>query len=155
MTTKQLPSGIDKFFKSNFLKIEIVLAFLVIIGLLMDYYEIGSSSSALIGISLTTIATLYFLGGSFAPDPSDKTFATIGYRVLHIGWSVIIVGLMFKILHLPGAPSMVNLGSGTMAVALLVVIATSLGNWSSRASQAIVRSLVIYAVLFFLLYPIE
>ena len=142
-----LPPGLAKFFSKHFNTIELIFGIIFFFSLLLKFLAIPNSAP-LIGISSTTLGLIYFVGGFLPPDGNEKSFfEIIAFKVLHISWSVEIVGLLFLIMNFPGALNMAGIGAAANLIALLLLIGVSMNNWSNRKSQALVRSLVILLLL--------
>jgi hypothetical protein len=148
----QLPPLLAKFVESNFLKVELVFAVLFLIGLVMKSYETANSGLVLM-ISIGTLGILYFLGAFIPPSENESSlFRIIGFKVLHISWTVATVGLLFLIQNYPGAMTQTSIGAITMLTALVLIILTSLNSWNSRVTHSIIRSLIILLLLYVYVY---
>ena len=144
----QLPPFLTKFVESNFLKIELVFGVLILIGLILKSFEIPNSGLILL-ISFGVLAILYFLGAFIPPSENESSlFRIIGFKVLHISWAVSTVGLLFLIQKFPGAMTQTTIGAFSMLSALVLVILTSLNSWNDRVTQSIIRSIIIFILLY-------
>ena len=146
-TSNQLPPGLDAFYKQNAGKIELILALIILVGLVLNYADIAGAT-ILVGLSFGVIAVFYFLGGFLLPATNNSSLAmTIGFKVLHISWSVNVIGLMYTILLYPGASRMLSVGLLSMGIALLLVVSASFSDWQPRVTRAIMRSVFIGALV--------
>lgn len=114
---------------------------------LMLLYLETELSSALIGISLTTLSMFYFLI-SFIPKNDIKTILMIGIKVVNIGSSVCLIGIMYKILSLPGANIMMSVGLISMISAGAIIVLTSLNNWTDKTTRLALRVILILVIGF-------
>jgi hypothetical protein len=102
--TPRLPVFLQNFLDNHLIKIEMAMLVLVAIGTLIK-------STLPIVLSLNFLAILYFLNQFGGQD--QAAFIRIPMRVSSIALAVLLVGIMFRTLQLPG--SALQLGVGLMA----------------------------------------
>ena len=148
--SKRLPIWADVFIKKNFSKIERILAFTALISWIFKYLDV-LDLNFLIVLSLSSLAILYFISAFLRPALNDdKLLKLIANKVLHYSWSIAIIALLFKIFQYPNSETMMNIGLYTSAFAMLFIIFTSYKNWNQNLRYALVRTIIIDALLLFL-----
>lgn len=123
-------------------KMEFILGLFLIPGLLL-FYSDYEFSSLLLGLSFSTLAIFYFLI-SFIPSIEKSPFKIIADRTVNIGSSICVMGIMYKILNLPGAEIMFNVGLASMIISIIVL--TSLKIWNQKIMRLVLRILIITAM---------
>jgi hypothetical protein len=146
MRTNQMPEGMTIFLNNYESRMESILWIFFMFTLLLRYLE-TELSSTLIGISLTTLSIFYFLI-SFIPRNDIKVIRTISFKVVNIGSSVCLVGIMYKILSLPASNIMMSVGLLSMISAGAIIILTSLNNWTDKTTRLALRVILIWAIGF-------
>lgn len=125
---------------------ELILWMFLMFTLLLRYLEIEQSST-LIGISLSTLSIFYFLL-AFIPQNDIQIIQMIAIKVVNIGSSICLVGIMYKILNFPGANLMMNVGLLSIISAGAIIILTSLKNWTDMTTRLALRVILIVAIGF-------
>jgi len=146
MSTNQLPEGLTTFLNKNESRMELILWMFLMFTLLLRYLEIEQSST-LIGISLSTLSIFYFLL-AFIPENDMRIIRIIAIKVVNIGSSICLVGIMYKILNFPGADVMMNVGILPIISAGAIIILTSLKNGTDRTTRLALRVILIVAIGF-------
>jgi hypothetical protein len=146
MRTNQLPEGMVTFLNKYEPRTELILWIFFMFTLILRYLE-TELSSTLIGISLTTLSIFYFLI-SFIPLKDIKTIRMIAIRVVNIGSSVCLIGIMYKILSIPGANIMMSVGLLSMISAGAIIILTSLNDWTDKTTRIALRIILIGVIGF-------
>ena len=135
-------------------KIEINLLLFTLLGVLLTAFDI-SSGTIIIALSITIIASIYYPLGFFFFNTikfngifKKKSYRGIsflkGFGTFSSGllFSIISIGVMFKLLYLPGASEMLIIGlisTGLLLVALLI-------KYASNKQNDLVKNLIIRAV---------
>lgn len=130
------------------MKTEKVLAIIVILSTLMKMFHVPGGSVFLI-LSILTLTILYFpLGFYFL---SDKSYKENTITSIIFGWllSVCFVGIMFRIMHWPGAIVMNIVGSMT-SLSLAIFIYFKYKN-SNHENMVYFRNLLIRSLILFIL----
>lgn len=130
------------------MKTEKVLLIIAIVGSLMKMYHVPGGAPLLI-LSLLTLAILYFpLGFYFLSDTSYKVNTATS---IIFGWllSICIVGVMFRIMHWPGA-MMMNI-VGAMTSFPLTFFAYSKYKNSSPENIVYFQNLLVRSLILFIL----
>ena len=70
----------------------------------------------------------------------------IASKVIFISYSVLLVGLYFKINTYSGAEKMINIGSISLLVALVLYILSSIKNWQAKDMVILLRSLILLSL---------
>ena len=146
MRTNQLPKGMTTFLNKYESRTETILWIFFMFTLMLLYLE-TELSSMLIGISLTTLSMFYFLI-AFIPLNDIQIIRMIAIKVVNIGSSVCLIGIMYKILSFPGAYIMMNVGLLSMISACAILILTSLNNWTDKTTRLTLRVLLIGVIAF-------
>jgi hypothetical protein len=100
------------FEKNQNMKTEKVFVCITILGLILKYLHIPGGGPILV-LSLLSLALIYFpFGFYFLSDKSIKT--NTGISVV-FGWllSVVFIGILFRVMHWPGAAPMAIVGTIT------------------------------------------
>ena len=141
-----MPEGLTTFLNKYESRMELILWIFLMFTLLLGFLEIEQSST-LIGISLTTLSIFYFLI-AFIPLNDIQIIRMIAIKVVNIGSSVCLVGIMYKILNFPGADLMMKVGLLSMISAGAIIILTSLKNWTDKTTRLALRVILIVAIGF-------
>ncbi|MBS1976728.1 MAG: hypothetical protein JST46_05130 [Bacteroidetes bacterium] len=126
---EQKPAGMNVLY--GFLKKgELVLIAVLVVLLIM--HRMGYDTSQSVQIAFMVLAAVYFLMAYKPPAAPGETstekkgfaellFLTILPKMGWIACSVLIVGVMFRLLHLPGAAEMMMIGTvaGLVPIALI------------------------------------
>ena len=96
---------------------------LAVLGVLLKIQQ-QSYGDSIVMVSLSALAGALFLN-AYMPMPLSEElkpdlYATIMSKVLYIGSSVTVVGILFTLLHLNGASNMLLIGSLSAGVASIV-----------------------------------
>ncbi len=110
-----LPYWLEKFLKTNFLKIELILVLLSTGGALVSITDLTL-------ISMTTLACIYFLSGFFKTT-SNPWFDKLMGRALPISWAVIVMGILFWFFKFEGYDQQLLIGmtAGIVMMVLMLV----------------------------------
>jgi hypothetical protein len=120
----------------------------------MQQYAAGDS---LLTIALSATSGVFFLSAYIPVQHSESLkpdfYATILFKVLYIGSSVMVIGILFTLLHLHGAQEMMLIGVSATSVATLVSAILFLknpDNWQvlKRAFLSALSVLLIAGFLF-------
>lgn len=135
-------------------KTELILGTLAIIGLLLKVFMIVGAD-ILLTISLTALAFYYFLFGFTAIHgiPFRKAFRKDSYQGISalaiigsiaLGWSlsIVLLGILFKLLFLPGGLTQLSLGLACLLLVFLVVILKYFTNRKEYLKKALLRTLI-------------
>ena len=141
-----MPKGMTTFLNKYESRTELILWIFLMFSLMLLYLE-TELSSTLIGISLTTLSIFYFLI-AFIPLNDIQIIRMIAIKVVNIGSSVCLVGIMYKILSLPGANIMMSVGLLSMISAGAIIILTSLNNWTDKTIKLALRVILIGVIGF-------
>lgn len=148
--SKRLPTWVNVFIKTNFSKIEYILASIALISWVFKYLNV-LDLNFLIVLSLSSLALLYFISAFLRPALNDdKPLKLITNKALHYSWSVSIIALLFKIFQYPNSETMMNIGLYSSAFAMLFIILTSYKDLNQKLRNALVRTILIDALLLFL-----
>jgi hypothetical protein len=108
---------------------------LAVLGVLLKMQQQSYSDSILM-VSLSALAGVLFLSAHMpipiAEGLKPDLYATIMSKVLYIGSSVTIVGILFTLLHLKGAPDMMLIGclsAGAASIVSGVLFLKNGDNW--------------------------
>lgn len=146
-------------------RIEIWLLAITISAFILKVFSVAGAD-ALMGISLSATAMAYYPFGLFIINsiPLKKVFKRESYRgisflrgfgsvVTGISLSIVIVGIMFKLLLSPGASVMLSVGLISSALVLSIALYKYLGNFRAMFyRQMLVRMgvfMVFGSILFF------
>lgn len=81
----------------------------------------GANQMLMIGLS--TLAGVYFLMAfmmiQLPPDCKPTLYSFMLYKLIYISSAVIVIGILFALLKLPGADQMLLIGCGGLGVSLL------------------------------------
>ena len=137
-------------------RIEQIAAVLTIIGILMKLLLI-SGGAIVLGISLTVLATIYYPIGFFYFNsiPFGKIFKKESYKEMTfmrglgtfgggLIFSILTIGMLFKLLQLPGAGVMLTIGltAGTLFF-VVTLVKYFINRDSSFHKNMIIRSVII------------
>jgi hypothetical protein len=107
-----------------------------VLGILLKTQEYSAGDGVLMA-SLSALSGCLFLHAFLLPNsPADSKpdlYAFILLKVLYIGSAVAVMGILFSILHLPGAPKMLTIGSSTTGIACVFsasLFVKNSDNWS-------------------------
>lgn len=145
-----LPIWADVFLKKNFVKIERWISIIVLVAWIFNYLDLFDLNF-LIVLSLSTLAILYFAGAFSRPLPNEsKPLIQFTNKALHYSWSISTIGLLFKIMHYPSSEVMMNVGLYSSVIAIILIVLVSYKNWNQKLSNAVIRTVIINALILFL-----
>jgi hypothetical protein len=142
-------------------KIAIVVALL---GVAFNYLRF-TGANMLLMIGLSTLAGVYFLTGFRPPEKADDEqklgFAallatTILPKVSWIACAVLVIGIQFHLLHLPGATQQLQIGAlAGAAAAVIFGFLVSQGNEHAKSQIGVLYRLVPMLIItsYFLMPP--
>ena len=145
MFGKPLPQPIVTLINKHLLKVEILLVIIVITGYVIKLLSIDYGS-VIFNIGFILLPILYFLAGFTFIDTS-KLLLVIASRVIFISYSVLLVGLYFNFNAYPGAEDMINIGSISLLVALVLYVISSIKNWQQKDMVILLRSLILLTLV--------
>lgn len=138
--------------------------FLVCLTIAMVANVIHLSIPGLLSISLTGLAVSFYLK-AFIPIEIERTEGellgfgdllglTIAPKILGIGASIAIIGILFKTLELPGADAMLGIGGMTLVVIsiILVILKVTGVKHIDKVLHLLIYSIPIAIIGFYLLY---
>lgn len=149
MEPKELQLKMLHWLEKNQVPVELILLFFACIGLAMNLKSI-TPGTAIFGVSLTTISVLYFLI-AFNPPVSDRLMDSVAKKVLGIGSSVTVLGIMFHFLDLPGSPSQLLVGTISMGTATVVLLVSEMTGVGTMDRAQYIRTVLIIVVAVYLL----
>lgn len=140
-------------------RIEQIAVAFIVIGILMKILLI-QGGSAVVGISLTFLACIYYPLGIFYFNaiPPNKIFKKESYDKLTafrgIGtfgggliFSILLVAILFKLLQLPGSRVMFIVGLGAGALFMVIVLFNFLRNRDSHFLKVmVIRTMIILGI---------
>jgi len=141
-----MPKGIATFLIKFESRIEIILWIFFMITLAFLYLKTESAFIG-IGISMTNLSIFYFLM-AFVPLNETQAIKIIASKVVNIGSSVSITGIMYKLMSLLGADIMMNVGLIAMIISGGILILKSLNNWTDKTTRLAVRLILIVVIGF-------
>lgn len=132
------------------------LAFAVLGILLKTQYQ--SAGDTILMVSLSALAGALFLS-AFMPvnipeGLKPDLYSIIIYKVIYIGSSVAVIGILFTLLHLNGAPNMLLVGSLTAGAASIfsgVLFLKNGDNWVVLKQAFITGVAVVSAGVYFIM----
>ena len=144
MTGKKLPQPLIALMNKHLLKVEILLVVLVVTGYVLKLLEI-EYGYIIFNIGFILLPIIYFFAG-FAIQETGNLMLLIASKVIFISYSVLLVGLYFKLNTYSGAEKMINIGSISLLVALVLYILSSIKNWHTKDMVILLRSLIILSL---------
>ncbi len=120
-------------------KIELALIAAILFSAGLNYLGTAGAQSALI-VTMVGLAMLYFVSAYF-PASGSSLWGIIARKVVGLSSAVVVVGLLFTVLHLPGAHQMLLVGVGTLALSgslLLYAWLTSQGNYFALLIRVVI-----------------
>jgi hypothetical protein len=121
---------------------------LTLLGIGLKYLQLPVADQVLM-IGLSTLAGVYFLMAFMPPiipaGIQPLLFSLIVIKVLYISSSVVTIGVLFRLLHLPGNEEMLFVGMGSLAIACLVASLLFLmksDNWTVL-KEAFIRAITL------------
>lgn len=101
-------------------RIEITLTVAVLLAALANYTNTKSGEQLLM-VTMSLLATFYFLGAYFSTKETSL-ISIIAAKVVGMSSAVCVIGLLFTFLHLEGALNMLLIGFFALAMAGLVLL---------------------------------
>ena len=133
-----LPVWLRDFLNENSIKIESVLILLSVFSLLLFQFDISNWKLILVP-SLILTSTFYFFS-AFIPAKEESSIVNmIAYKVINISSSIAILGIMYKLLNLPGYAIMLYIGVSSILIGALVIVFNSINAWHSNTTRIIIR----------------
>ena len=123
------------FLEGNAVMIEVTLLLLSFVSILLYYFDTPTSNLFLVR-SANLAAIVYFFLASFE---GNYQITSVGSRIIAIGFTVAILGAMFKLLNYPAQEMMPKMGVLSMSIAALIWGFNSRRNWSSNLVALVVR----------------
>lgn len=143
MPDQQPPPNFGAKLRNLFVPAERVLLAGAMIGIIMKRF--GLDGNLILMVSLASLAGVYFLSAYLPPaNPStasdqpkstkDLIYLTILPKITGISLAVAIVGILFALMHMPGAAQMLLIGSIAMGLVLVILgSGVAAGNEHARA----------------------
>ena len=145
MTNQQLPKPLVNLLDKHLLKIELVLIIIIAVGYILKLSSV-EYGNLVFNIGLILLPTIYFLSGFISPEGTGM-LVIIGRKVIFISYAVVLVGLYFTINQYPGAEKIINIGSITLLVALLIYLLGSFKKWQAKDMVILVRALILLTLV--------
>jgi hypothetical protein len=111
-------------------KIENVLAALVIVSAIFRIMHWAGGAELLL-ISMSSLAAYYFLSAYF-PSPVENLFAIIAWKLIGINSSVCVIGILFSLLHMPGATNMLMIGVIGLFISGFTFLIFAMRQWTYK-----------------------
>jgi hypothetical protein len=134
---------------------EILAIIVSLSGLAFKFLHFAGANELLL-VGIMTLSSTYFISGFImVPVPDNgkpKNFAdlltTVLRKLMYIGLSVSLIGILFKILHLEGANEMLIIGIGSLIICPVLSMVLILGNRERMTllKAPLVRSVVVLLV---------
>jgi len=121
-------------------KIERISMIILLLALLFKYLQIGETT-AMIGIGLTTLAVTSYLYAFLYK--TEGLMETLSIKLGHVACAVAIVGIMFRLMQLPGSATMLHIGAGALALSTVLVGYQLATNRTNLMKQATTRYLIV------------
>lgn len=129
---RKLPAGLQKWLGGNFIKIEVVLGTFFLASIILE-------NERLIGIFGSSLAGLYFVSAFY--DTKDKNqLEIIIERASSISWSIVIIGITFQFLNLPGHAAQLGIGILSCGVLLLLMIGEAINKNEFKRRERFMRT---------------
>ncbi|HEX5170434.1 MAG TPA: hypothetical protein VFW11_14755 [Cyclobacteriaceae bacterium] len=138
-----LPNALSQWLSGNKVIIELMLAGLVAISVLANYFTTGSPT--LLMISMFLLAAFYFITAYLVPEVNG-VWGVISTKVIAISSAVCVIGLLFTVLKWQGAEQMLLIGTQSMAFAGLILLVNSIRSWNTKYLPLLVRVLILGAI---------
>ena len=130
------------------LKIELILVVLGALGYVLSllHYNPGEF---LFSLSLTALSVFYFF---LAFKPFDNGYNTFVSKLIHWGYSVGMIGIMFILMTWPGGTTVQLLGiiSQVLALIFYLVLDKAMHKLTPMRPDKLIRALIILALLLLL-----
>lgn len=138
-----LPNALSQWLSNNKVIIEIILAGLVIISVLTNYFI--DDSPMMLMLSMLILATFYFISAYLVPEAGGM-MTTVSTKVISISSAVCMMGLMFTILKWQGASEMLLIGTTSIAFAGLILLVNGIKNWNQKYLPLLIRVVVLGSI---------
>ena len=123
-------------------KLEVICAIIYFVGFYLVMVKL-EGGSAMIGMSLTTLAIIYYLS-AFLQKSGSNVLMIVSKKVIGISSAVTLVGIMFYNLHGSGAAVMLGVGTSSLTIAaLLLAINELLSDEGIQSRAQLIRSALI------------
>ncbi len=124
MTENDKPNEALQKLKPHFLKTEIMLVTIALVGITFKFYHVNAGNMLVI-TSMGLLSVLYIFS-AFLQDEveyenaEDIMYARFVNKLTGFACAIIVVGILFSLMHWPGQKSNFYLGTGALVAALLV-----------------------------------
>ena len=145
MNNQQLPKPLANLLVNHLLKIEFGLIMIILLGYILKLSSV-EYGSLMFSIGMLLLSSLYFLAG-FIPPVSSSLILIISKKVIFISYSIVTVGLLFILNSFPGAGTMINIGSLSLLVALLLFVIGSIKNFHPDDMVILIRALILLTLV--------
>jgi len=151
MTQNQPPEIIaqiaDTFYK-RLLKIEMVLAPIVVIGLILKFLNVSGGGSILV-VALLTLSNIYFFIGFRKVDPASTNYDRFVNKLMFFSYSIALVGILFTLNLWPIGLTLFYLGLLSVATSFvfLFVLHKILKRLTKTNAADFIRTIVIFILL--------
>jgi len=145
MRTKELPKSLSVFLDNHLLKVETTLVLITAVGYLLKASSIDYGS-LIFSLGLTLLPIIYFLM-AFVQQEGKNLMLITSKKVIYISYSVVLIGLYFTWNEYPGAESLINIGSITLLLSILLFVFASSKNWQSKYMIIIMRALILLTLV--------
>jgi hypothetical protein len=137
----QLPLKLSAWLSNKQVIIEIVLAVVVGFACILKFlYYLPGADEALM-ITMLTLAAFYFLAGFI--HSTESQLIQIPTKIYSIASSVCVIGLLFALLHLPGATEQLMIGLLSLAVSGVAMIFLMITSRMQKFIQILIRLAVL------------
>ena len=141
--TPKLPALLQNFLDNYLVKIEMAMMVMIAVGTL-------SQTTVLITLSLNFLAILYFLSQFSGQD--QAAHISIPMRVASISLSILLVGIMFKTLQLPGSALQLGVGLAASVISCMALAVLLFIKDIQTVKNSFIRSLAWSVVGILILY---
>lgn len=122
---------------------------ILLLALVFRYLQIGETA-AMIGIGLTTLAVTSYLYAFLYK--TEGLMETLSIKLGHIACAVAIVGIMFRLMQLPGSATMLHIGAGSLTLGAILVGYQLATNHTSMMKQATTRYLIVLVLTLIIIF---
>jgi len=132
----KIPQSIENWLLKNYRIIEMIILIIFLIAFIFKV-------NFLIGISLTTLAILYFIRSQFQMPGDPSMIKQVIHFGMPIAWAISIIGIMFTILKLPGSSAQIKVGISSMSVIIIIHLIFNFMKNENIIDERLIRSLIL------------
>lgn len=107
-------------FQPNLIKLEVVMLFILLIGMMLKSMNLGIGSQLII-VSFSIMSLVYSIT-SYKGYQFESKFDSLLIRLIYWSYSTATVGILFSIQRWPGAYMMLSVGLSMMALGLIGLV---------------------------------